>query len=120
MARPKKTPEELRSELLGVRLTMAEHIEIEYHARMLGISPAEFMRRRTLGLRLPVILAEQRLRAIHSCALLRVGVNLNQWTHAINAGRIPPIDELEGVIYRIKSMLDETYGPDDYGGRNQL
>ena len=120
MARPKKTPEELRSELLGVRLTMAERIEIEYHARMLGDQP----RRIHAPPHPRASPARQPRRAAAAghpfLRLLRVGVNLNQWTHAINAGRIPPIDELEGVIYRIKSMLDETYGPDDHGGRNQL
>src|SRR5258708_29968265 len=47
MARPKKAPEERRGDQLGVRLTTAERAEVEQHAAALGISAAEFARRRS-------------------------------------------------------------------------
>jgi len=120
MARPKKTPDELRTEMLGVRVTMAERVEIERNARHLGVSPAEFMRRRTLGHRLPVTMIEQRQEAVQATALLRIGVNLNQWTHHMNAGRIPPFDLLRTLLARINALLDKIYGADDQDKLAQL
>jgi hypothetical protein len=54
MARPRKAPEEKRDDQLNPRLTTAERAEIERNAAALGIAPTEFMRRRTLGYRLPM------------------------------------------------------------------
>lgn len=118
MARPKKAPEERRGDQLGVRLTTAERAELEQHAAALGISPAEFARRRSLGYRLPAgSVAEQRHVARLAVALLRIGVNLNQLTHRANAGREPPPDYLRALADRINALLDGIYGPGDSGGR---
>ena len=118
MARPKKTPEELRTEMMGVRLTMAEHVEIERDAFLFGISPAEFTRRRTLGYRMPAPLAVQRAQARFGSILNRLAVNLNQIARHMNAGRgAPPY--LSALIARINAILDKIYGPDDHS-RNQL
>jgi hypothetical protein len=120
MARPKKAPEERRDDQLGLRLTTAERVEIEQHAAALGISPAEFARRRSLGYRLPAAsVAEQRHTARLAVALLRIGVNLNQIAHHMNAGRGAPPD-LSALIARIEAILDDIYGPGDNGGRAQL
>lgn len=117
MARPKKTTDERRDDQLKTRLTTAERVEIERNASLLGVSPAEFMRRRALGYRLPVALVEQRQRALLATALLRVGVNLNQLTRHVNAGNLPPLDLLRAVLVRINVMLDEIYGPGTDGGQ---
>jgi hypothetical protein len=121
MARPRKAPEEKRDDQLGVRLTTAERAEIEQHAAALGITPAEFARRRSLGYRLPAAsVAEQRHTARLAVALLRIGVNLNQLTHRAHAGREPPPDYLHALIDRINALLDAIYGPGDNGGRAVL
>jgi hypothetical protein len=121
MARPKKAPEERREAQLGVRLTTAERVELDQHAAALGISPAEFARRRSLGYRLPAAsVAEQRRVARLAVALLRIGVNLNQLTHRANAGREPPPDYLRTLADRINDLLDGIYGPGDSGGRAVL
>jgi Bacterial mobilisation protein (MobC) len=52
-------------------------------------------------------------------ALLRLGVNLNQIAHRMNAGRGAP-PELAALIVRIDALLDQIYGPGDNGGRAQL
>jgi hypothetical protein len=52
-----------------------------------GLDLSEFIRRRTLGVPLPPHVAEQRTRATLATALLRLGVNLNQITRHMNAGR---------------------------------
>jgi hypothetical protein len=55
MARPKKAPEEKREDRLNPRLTTAERAEIEQHAAILGVSPSEFVRSRSLSYRLPLL-----------------------------------------------------------------
>jgi hypothetical protein len=119
MARPKKTPEELRTEMLGVRMTMAELVAVERDANLLGISPPEFTRRRTLGYLLPAPLAVQREQARLGAMLNRLAVNLNQIARHMNAGRGAPA-YLSALIARINALLDEIYGPDHHAGRQQL
>jgi hypothetical protein len=116
MARPKKAPEEKREDRLYPRLTTAERAEIERNAAILGVSPSEFVRRRSLGYRLPASLAVQRHVAALAVALLRLGVNLNQIARHMNAGRGAP-PGLSALIARIDALLDDIYGPGDNGGR---
>src|SRR5215212_10635906 len=103
MARPRKAPEEKREDRLNPRLTTAERVEIEQHAAILGISPSEFMRSRSLSYRLPASLAMQRHVAALAVALLRLGVNLNQIARHMNAGRGAPPD-LSALIARINFL----------------
>ena len=119
MARPRKAPEERRVNGPNPRMTTAEKAEVEQHAAILGISPSEFMRRRSLNYRLPAALAVQRHVAALAVALLRLGVNLNQIARHMNAGRAAPPD-LSALIARIEAILDDIYGPGDNGGRAQL
>jgi hypothetical protein len=72
MGRPKKAPEERRGDQLNPRLTTAERVEIERNAAILGISPSDFMRRRSLDYRLPVALAVQR--HVAACAVALLGL----------------------------------------------
>ncbi|PZR92692.1 MAG: hypothetical protein DLM68_01875 [Hyphomicrobiales bacterium] len=124
MARPKKTAEELRHDQLKTRVTTPERVTVEYNATALGITIADFMRRRILGYRLPSVPAvQQRGIAALAIALLRIGVNLNQIAYQLNAGRAGPSDisaALSVLIARINAILDEIYGPGDNGGRAVL
>jgi hypothetical protein len=120
MARPTKAPEERRVNGPNPRFTLAEMVEIEDNAARLGVSLSDFIRRRTLGYRLPATLAVQRHQAAQAVALLRIGVNLNQLTHRANAGREPQPDYLRALADRINDLLDDIYGPGDNGGRAQL
>ena len=110
MARPKKAPEERRDDQLNVRLTAAEHAELARRAAALGLTVAEFTRRRALGYRMPPTAAEHQATANLAAALMPIGVNLNQLTRAANAGRLLPhsVAELTG---RIMTLLDGFYGP---------
>jgi Bacterial mobilisation protein (MobC) len=119
MGRPRKAPEERRENGPNPRFTTAEKVEIAQHADLLGVSPSDFIRRRTLGYRLPVALALQRHVAAVAVALLRIGVNLNQIARHMNAGRGAP-PELLALIDRINALLDQIYGPCDNGMRTQL
>ena len=119
MGRPRKAPEERRGNGPNPRFTLAEKVEIEDNAALLGVSQSDFIRRRVLGYRLPATLAVQRHQAAQAVALLRLGVNLNQIAHHMNAGRDAP-DYLRTLADRINAMLNQIYGPGDNGGRAQL
>jgi hypothetical protein len=125
MARPRKAPEEKRDDQLNPRLTTAERVEIERNAAALGIVPTEFMRRRTLGYRLPEAAAVEQAKASLGAAFNRIGVNLNQITHklnSLNTARVPSAleDELQALIDRINAELDKIYGPGGNGDGPEL
>ncbi len=122
MARPRKAPEERRDDQLNPRLTGAERAEIERNAAALGISPPEFMRRRTLGYRLPEAAAAHQARASLGAAFNRLGVNLNQIARHLNAGGEPPAVRraLQDLMARINAEMDKLYGPGSNGGGPQL
>ncbi len=105
MARPKKYPDELRSERLsGLRLTLAERLEIETKAAAVGLPVMEYQRRTALGLRIP---RRQIIDAGLVSALNRLGVNLNQITMAMHqTGQLPP--ELPALLARIDALLDQA------------
>jgi hypothetical protein len=119
MARPQKDPNERRDETLGVRLTVAERVQIERAANTHGITPADFLRRVVLAYPLPPPSAEREALDRLAAVLLPIGVNLNQIARATNAGR-----DLPGIVRdlaaRISALLDELDGARDHGGGPQL
>src|SRR5271170_6449333 len=72
MGRPRKSPEERRQNGPNPRMTTAERAEVERNAAILGVSPSDFVRRRSLSYRLPAALAVQRHLAALAVALLRL------------------------------------------------
>ena len=91
IGRPKLAADEARNERLPApRVTAAERQHVELMADRAGVSLAEFCRRAILGQRMP----QRRTRDIDRAIveLNRVGVNLNQIAHAVNAGRGLPSD----------------------------
>lgn len=105
MARPPKSPAEKRSERLGFRLTAAERAELEQHAAAFGITMPDYVRRRVLGHRMPPFRAVALAWVGIADALNRIGVNLNQIAHHMNAGRGAPPD-LAALIARIEAELN--------------
>lgn len=116
MGRPKKSPDELRDEPLHVMLTSQERAELEQRASTYGVTVSEFVRRQTLGRPLPATAAEQTTRAALATALLRIGVNLNQITRHMNAGRYAPY-HLPELITDIRGHIDRLTRHD--AGRNR-
>jgi len=107
MARPKKPDHERRDVNAKVRLSSLEHAQIEHSASIAGMTLAEFFRSRALGKRIksaPQINRDQMDKA--SVALLRLGVNLNQLTKHVNAGRSVLHGELAALITRINTAMD--------------
>ena len=111
MARPKKAEAERREAQQKVRLTFAEQADLERFAAHHGLTVAEYMRRRALDYRLPADTAGRRQTALLATALMRLGVNLNQIAHRLNAGGREPA-YLPDLIARINAELDTIYGPE--------
>lgn len=86
MARPTKEVSQRRGDQLNIRLTAGERVRLEYKAACLGITLAEFIRTRGLGYRLRAGAARHHADSVAIAALNRLGVNLNQMTHHLNAG----------------------------------
>ena len=86
-------------------LTLRERAELEQRATTFGLTVSEFVRRQTLGRPLPAHVAEQQTRATLATALLRLGINLNQITRHMNAGRFAPY-HLPELINDIRGHVD--------------
>ena len=84
MARPEKSPEEKRSEVARFRLTIAERAFLRSQAEAAGLSEAEYLRKRALGL--PVRAASERSDPALVSELNRIGVNVNQLARATHRG----------------------------------
>ena len=120
MARPRKAPDDRRTDTLGVRLTAAERADLDQTAAGYGLTAAEFMRRRALGYRLPATQAAVRSQAVLATALMRIGVNLNQLARHANAGRPPSPSVIQELAARINAALDRLYDPEPDGQRPEL
>lgn len=104
MGRPKISPEKRRDVMTQFMLTAQERAELESRAAALGLTLSEFIRRRTLGVPLPPQSADRQTRDKLATSLLRIGVNLNQITKHMNAGRHAP-PELPAVVATINTHL---------------
>ena len=100
MGRPKLSAEQSRDCRQTTLLTMHEKAELESRADAVGLTVSEFVRRRSLGVPLPPQSADRQTNDKLATALLRIGVNLNQIAHHMNAGRHAP-PELPGLIMTI-------------------
>ena len=116
MGRPKKSPEEVRDTYVQVRLTDRERAELEQRASPFGLSVSEYVRRQTLSRPMPAHVAEQRTRATLATALLRLGVNLNQITRHMNAGRFAP-PHLPELIEDIRAHVDRLTSDEPHQDR---
>lgn len=86
MARPRKDSDERRdTRLPAVRVTLDERVFVDAQATATGLSSAEYVRRRVLGVRVDPAPAAADERLL--LELSRVGNNLNQIARNLNAER---------------------------------
>jgi uncharacterized protein (DUF1778 family) len=89
MARPKKDPDERRTETLAFRLTPTERIRIEQAAARAGLPPSAYARMQAIRGR--VVSSERRTLAPDLFdEPRRIGVNLNQLTRLAHIREEPP------------------------------
>lgn len=110
MARPKKQDGEKRTEQLNLRLTLAELEAVRIEADKAGLSVADYVRRRAVGM--PVSAAPRRTDAALVSEINRIGVNVNQLTRAVHIDDLSPsftsdwrgaLDELRQVLTKVAS-----------------
>ncbi len=109
MSRPILSEHEKRTELVRTRLTLSERAFVEQQAINAGLSMAEYIR--VLALTQEVKPRKTKLDATFLVELNRVGVNINQIAHAVNAGRNDKailryaIDELVALMAKLNKGL---------------
>lgn len=110
MARPSKKEHERRTARLPhSRVTMAELLHVQEKADMAGLSVSDFIR--TLALAEKITPKKSRLDAAMLSELNRIGVNINQLTHAQNMGRALPaqieyaLGELVALMRKVDAAL---------------
>lgn len=104
MGRPKLSPEQRRDCQTTVLYTIQERAELERRAHAVGLTLSDYVRHRTLGVPLPPQSADRQTRDKLATSLLRIGVNLNQITKHMNAGRHAPPD-LPAIVSTIETHL---------------
>ncbi|MEM6560427.1 MAG: plasmid mobilization relaxosome protein MobC [Planctomycetota bacterium] len=107
--RPMLAEGERRSEQVNVRYTIAELEGLHAAARIAGLHPVEYVRRRSLGVPIvpPQTKADQQL----LFELNAIGVNLNQLTKRINTGDDRDLDDqLKASMKQLQSVLAKVAG----------
>lgn len=114
MARPKKHPDEKRIERFNLRFTVAELAHVEAQARVAGIEPTEYLRRRALGYAVPPAPAQRRTDPGIVTELNRLGIelkaignNANQIALATHTNR-RFATSWEDVVKRIHRLGDQV------------
>ena len=101
--RPKKPPEERRTESLGVSLSPKEKRELEERAEAHDLRQSEYMRRRAFGRHIQPK-SDQKTRS----ELRRIGNNLNQIARRANMGKLPEIEaQAEAVISELRDAISD-------------
>ncbi|MEO8502484.1 MAG: hypothetical protein ABI609_01165 [Acidobacteriota bacterium] len=106
--RPAKEPQDRRAARLTLNFTQAEHAALVRGAAAEGLALSEYARSAALR-RSPARLVPAINRATYE-NLHRIGANLNQWMHAINAGLLPgvlmpDVRELRGLLREVQAEL---------------
>lgn len=106
MARPKKSAQDSRThQLPAVRCNAWEYERITERAKSAGLSQSAYLRQ--MALYGKVQIKQSRTDTAVILQLRRIGVNLNQLTHAAHLGQ-PVQDELHVMLTRIRAILDEA------------
>lgn len=116
MGRPKKLPDERRTETIRARVTVAEFEHVHQQARAAGLDVSEYVRRRAVGYVVPPAPVHRRADPGVVTELNRLGLelkaignNANQIALALNAGRRSS-QPWEEVVRRIKQLTGEVSG----------
>lgn len=106
MARPTIPPHERSMKQVNVRLTPEQFARLTEKAEQAGTTVSGFMRDAAMGKRVavkrttaPDFLTRNELR--------RIGVNLNQIAHAMNAGGVTSPDRLDGLAVKLDHLFDQ-------------
>jgi len=88
MGRPKIDDSEKRLVQVNIRLTTDENNKVNEFASACGLSPANWIRAKIFTGKFPIVKMSPLDTSLY-LELKKIGVNLNQVTHKINAGEFP-------------------------------
>lgn len=116
MGRPKINDSEKRLVQVNIRLTADENNKVNEFASASGLSPANWIRAKIFTGKLPAVKMSPIDASVY-LELKRIGVNLNQVTHKINAGKFPKEYlerqlELANLLKKIIKLLTYDRQPD--------
>lgn len=114
MARPKKSPADLRTGHIAFCVSPAEQTRILSLASKANLTKAEFVRASALGKKM-VVQKSTAPDFMTRNELRRIGVNLNQIARAVNDGFAPPA-KLNELIEKLDHLFDQWI---DYGSQHR-
>jgi MobC-like protein len=88
MSRPKIDDQDKRVIQVNIRLTVDENAKVVQFAAASGISPANWIRKKVFSGKMPPVKLSPADTSLYQ-ELRKIGVNLNQATHKLNAGDFP-------------------------------
>lgn len=105
---------------INIRLTQDEHAKVSQYATASGLSPANWARYKLFVGKFPPVKLSPLDAALY-LQLKKIGVNLNQVTHRINAGAFPKEYlncqlELNDLLNKILNALIHDRQPDQGEG----
>lgn len=114
MARPRKTADEKRDQVVNMRVTLAEQEHLRSQAHAAGMSLGEYVRRRSLGH--SVTPSPRQTDAALISEVNRIGVNVNQLAKAVHMNRVDPdfTRDWQYVLLEVRQVLAKlvtTDGP---------
>ena len=111
MARPKKDPSTRRTEQVNVALSPVEIAAIQEKADTAKTNVTAFIRAAALAK--PVTVTRSTAPDFVTRSELRaIGVNLNQLTKAVNAGKMVPPSALDRVCNKLDRLFDQWLSHD--------
>ena len=116
MGRPRVNDSDKRQVQVNIRLTTDENNKVNEFASACGLSPANWIRAKVFTGKLPAVKMSPIDASVY-VELKRIGVNLNQVTHKINAGEFPKEYlerqlELANLLKKILNLLTYDRQPD--------
>ncbi len=109
MARPVKQPGEQRSEVVRLRLTLAEAEHVRAQASAASQSVSEYLRRRAIGYTVPSPTTVRGDPALLS-ELNRIGVNVNQLAKSVHLDHkfVRHWEAIAGELRRVMELVART------------
>ncbi|RIV42481.1 plasmid mobilization protein [Flagellimonas pelagia] len=113
MARPKKDISKQRTIVIAFRVSQSEHLIIGNNAKTIGLSIAEYIRRKCTGKPLPKKKVDPLDRKLF-VELSRMGNNLNQLARVSNSGIRDPfsihiqLEEVKMLLKQLKSNISNN------------
>jgi hypothetical protein len=110
MGRPKKELTSLKIIQVNIRMTVDDYIKVSDNAETIGLSVAEYIRRKTTEKSLPKKKISPLDRKLF-VELSRVGNNLNQMAKVVNSGIRDPfsihkqLEEVKALLQYLKSNI---------------